>query len=45
MILTDLNHNNQTDFVLSNKAFMALAQKGKGRDVLKRGIVEVEYKR
>lgn len=45
VILTDLNRNNQTDFVLSTRAFTALAQKGKGQDVLKRGIVEVEYKR
>lgn len=45
VILTDLNHNNQTDFVISSRAFMALANEGKGQDVLKLGVVDVEYKR
>lgn len=45
VILTDLNHNNQTDFVLSSRAFMAMAQKGMGQHILKLGIVDVEYKR
>ncbi|XP_008236108.1 PREDICTED: expansin-like A2 [Prunus mume] len=43
--LTDLNKNNQTDFVLSSRAFMAMAQKGLGQDILRHGIVDVEYKR
>ncbi|XP_016703527.2 expansin-like A2 [Gossypium hirsutum] len=43
--LTDLNHNNETEFVLSSRAFMAMANKGIGRDILKLGIVDVEYKR
>ncbi|KAK8626697.1 hypothetical protein V6N13_134330 [Hibiscus sabdariffa] len=43
--LTDLNTNNQTDFVLSSNAFMAMANQGMVRDVLKLGIVDVEYKR
>ncbi|KAL4277865.1 hypothetical protein GQ457_03G001670 [Hibiscus cannabinus] len=43
--LTDLNTNNQTDFVLSSKAFMAMANQGMVRDVLELGIVDVEYKR
>ncbi|KAK8582581.1 hypothetical protein V6N13_069355 [Hibiscus sabdariffa] len=43
--LTDLNHNNQTDFVLSSRAFRAMAKKGKDQDILKLGIVDVEYKR
>ena len=43
--LTDLNRNNQTDFVISSRAFMAMAQKGMGQDILKLGIVDVEYKR
>ncbi|KAE8698760.1 Expansin-like A2 [Hibiscus syriacus] len=43
--LTDLNHNNKTDFVLSSRAFMAMANKGMGRNILKLGIVDVEYKR
>ena len=45
MIVTDLNNNNQTDFVLSSRAFMAMANKGMGQDVLKHGILDVEYKR
>jgi hypothetical protein len=45
VIVTDLNRNNQTDFVLSSRAFMAMANKDKGRNILKQGIVEVEYKR
>lgn len=43
--LTDLNHSNQTDFVLSSRAFMAMANNGMGKDILKLGIVDVEYKR
>ncbi|KAH7518313.1 hypothetical protein FEM48_Zijuj09G0158100 [Ziziphus jujuba var. spinosa] len=45
VILTDLNQHNQTDFVLSSRAFTAMAQKGLDQDILKRGIVDVEYKR
>lgn len=45
VIVTDLNSNNQTDFVLSSRAFMAMAKEGKGQDVLKHGILDVEYKR
>ncbi|KAM7470969.1 hypothetical protein LguiA_009152 [Lonicera macranthoides] len=45
VIVTDLNKNNQTDFVVSSRAFMAMANKGMGKDVLKNGIVDVEYKR
>ncbi|KAH8498036.1 hypothetical protein H0E87_017091 [Populus deltoides] len=45
VIVTDLNSNNQTDFVLSSRAFMAMANKGMGQDVLKHGILDVEYKR
>ncbi|XP_050262970.1 expansin-like A1 [Quercus robur] len=43
--LTDLNRNNQIDFVISSRAFKAMAQKGMGQDILKLGIVDVEYKR
>ncbi|XVF45629.1 hypothetical protein PTKIN_Ptkin02bG0221900 [Pterospermum kingtungense] len=43
--ITDLNHNNQTDFVLSSRAFKAMANKGMGQDILKLGVVDVEYKR
>ncbi|KAI4350232.1 hypothetical protein L6164_004705 [Bauhinia variegata] len=45
VILTDLNHNNQTDFFLSSRAFMAMAQTGMGQQILKLGIVDIEYKR
>ena len=45
MILTDLNNNNQTDFVLSGRAFKSMAQKGLDQHILKLGIVDVEYKR
>ncbi|XP_044508026.1 expansin-like A1 isoform X2 [Mangifera indica] len=44
-ILTDLNKDNKTDFVLSSRAFMAMANQGKGKDILKLGLVDVEYKR
>ncbi|KAJ6395624.1 hypothetical protein OIU77_020806 [Salix suchowensis] len=39
VIVTDLNRNNQTDFVLSSRAFMAMAKKDRGQDILKQGIV------
>ncbi|GLT96865.1 hypothetical protein SLE2022_144590 [Rubroshorea leprosula] len=45
VILTDLNHNNQTDFVLSSRAFRAMANSGFDKEILKLGIVDVEYKR
>ncbi|KAL2596208.1 hypothetical protein AAZV13_11G088700 [Glycine max] len=45
VVLTDLNHNNQTDFVLSSRAFAGMAQKGMGQQILKLGIAEIEYKR
>lgn len=45
VIVTDLNTNNQTDFVISSRAFMAMAIQGKAQDVLKLGIADVEYKR
>ncbi|XP_059651177.1 expansin-like A1 [Cornus florida] len=43
--VTDLNHNNPIDFVLSSSAFMAMAKNGIGQDMLRLGIVDVEYKR
>ncbi|MFQ6648754.1 hypothetical protein Gotur_021124, partial [Gossypium turneri] len=43
--ITDINHNNQTGFVLSTRAFMAMANHGMGQHILKLGTVEVEYKR
>ncbi|XP_052192076.1 expansin-like A2 [Diospyros lotus] len=45
LIVTDLNQNNQTDFVLSSRAFRAMANKGSDQAILKQGIVDVEYKR
>ncbi|KAK6806003.1 hypothetical protein RDI58_003788 [Solanum bulbocastanum] len=45
VMVTDLNTNNQTDFVISSRAFMAMAIEGKAKDVLKLGIADVEYKR
>ncbi|KAF7841683.1 expansin-like A2 [Senna tora] len=45
VVLTDKNTHNETDFVLSNSAFMAMAQKGMSQQLLKLGIVDVEYKR
>ncbi|OVA10878.1 Expansin/pollen allergen [Macleaya cordata] len=45
VILTDLNHNNKTDFVLSNRAFKAMARDGMAaKDLLKLGMVDIEYK-
>ena len=43
--MTDLNTNSKNDFVLSKRAFKAMANTGKDQDVLKLGIADVEYKR
>ncbi|CAO2815714.1 unnamed protein product [Amaranthus hypochondriacus] len=45
VVMTDLNTNSKNDFVLSNRAFKAMANPGKDQDVLKLGIADVEYKR
>ncbi|GLT86014.1 hypothetical protein SLE2022_041770 [Rubroshorea leprosula] len=45
VILTDLNYHNKTDFVLSSRAFKAMANNGSDREILKHGILDVEYKR
>ncbi|XP_010690270.2 expansin-like A2 [Beta vulgaris subsp. vulgaris] len=46
VIMTDVNKsNNRTDFVLSSRAFKAMALPGKDLQVLKLGLVDVEYKR
>ncbi|KAK4757169.1 hypothetical protein SAY87_007296 [Trapa incisa] len=45
LIVTDLNKSNSTDFVMSSRAFMAMANKGMSKDILKQGIVDIEYKR
>ncbi|KAH6768667.1 expansin-like A1 [Perilla frutescens var. frutescens] len=44
-IATDRNHDNTTDFVLSSRAFMGMANKGMEQQLLKLGIADVEYKR
>jgi len=38
-------NNNQTDFVISSRAFVAMAQKRMDQQILKHGIVDIEYKR
>ncbi|XP_022969218.1 expansin-like A3 [Cucurbita maxima] len=45
VVLTDQNYDMRADFVLSRKAFSAMALKGKGQELLNTGIVDVEYKR
>ncbi|CAH9056918.1 unnamed protein product [Cuscuta europaea] len=45
VMVTDLNTNNQTDFVISSRAFMAMAKQGNEQHLLKLGILEVDYKR
>lgn len=45
VIITDLNQNNHTGFVLSRRAFRAMAYKGMDRGLLKLRLVNVEYKR
>ncbi|KAM7256461.1 hypothetical protein ACFE04_012202 [Oxalis oulophora] len=45
VIVTDLNYNNGTDFVVSSRAFRDMANQGKDRDLFKLGLVDVEYKR
>ncbi|KAL0356528.1 UNVERIFIED_CONTAM: Expansin-like A2 [Sesamum calycinum] len=40
-----MNEDNRTDFVLSSRGFMGMAKKGMGQDILKLGVVDVEYKR
>jgi len=46
-MVTDLNTSNQTDLVLSSRAFRAMAKPVVGVDkyLLKQGIVDVEYQR
>ncbi|GAB4838603.1 Expansin-like A2 [Ancistrocladus abbreviatus] len=45
VIVTDLNRSNTTDFVLSSRAFRAMANSGMDQKLLQLGIVDVEYKR
>lgn len=44
--MSDVNKsNNSTDFVLSSRALRAMALHGKDQQILKLGVVDVEYKR
>lgn len=43
--VTDRNQDNATDFVLSSRAFTAMANKGMGTQLLKLGIANVQYRR
>ncbi|XP_047326681.1 expansin-like A2 [Impatiens glandulifera] len=45
VIVTDLNNDKNTDFVLTRSAFVAMASKGKERDILRQGILDVQYRR
>ncbi|KAF7810745.1 expansin-like A2 [Senna tora] len=45
VLVTDLNNNNHTDFVLSTRAFAAMAHKGMLQQILKLRIVDIQYKR
>ena len=47
VMITDLNKSNQTDLVLSSRAFRAMAKPivGADKDLLKQGIVDIEYQR
>ncbi|CAN7068089.1 unnamed protein product [Brassica oleracea var. botrytis] len=47
VMVTDLNMSNQTDLVLSSRAFRAMAKPvvGADTDLLRQGIVDVEYQR
>lgn len=46
VVLTDLNQkDNQTDFILSPKAFMALGRPGMAPQLKKLATVDIEYKR
>ena len=47
VMVTDLNRSNQTDLLLSSRAFRAMAKPvlGADRDLLRQGIVDVQYQR
>ncbi|CAF2033016.1 hypothetical protein F2Q70_00033651 [Brassica cretica] len=47
VMVTDLNMSNQTDLLLSSRAFRAMAKPvlGADRDLLRQGIVDVQYQR
>ncbi|KAG7539737.1 Expansin/pollen allergen DPBB domain [Arabidopsis thaliana x Arabidopsis arenosa] len=47
VMVTDLNKSNQTDLILSSRAFRAMAKPvvGSDRGLLKQGLVDIEYRR
>ncbi|KAL7118458.1 hypothetical protein ACP275_02G002700 [Erythranthe tilingii] len=46
VLVSDRNDDdNKTDFVVSSRAFMAMAKKGMAQQFLKLGLADVEYKR
>jgi len=45
ILVTDLTQNNQTDFVVTRRTFLSLALPQKGRQLLRDGIVDIDYKR
>ncbi|KAK9666702.1 hypothetical protein RND81_14G204900 [Saponaria officinalis] len=45
VMLTGINKSNKTDFMMSSRAFRAMALPGKDLQVLKLGSLDVEYKR
>ncbi|KAL8060111.1 hypothetical protein ABFX02_02G002900 [Erythranthe guttata] len=45
VLVSDRNDDNKTDFVVSSRAFMAMAKKGMAHQILKLGLADVEYKR
>ncbi|KAF6172488.1 hypothetical protein GIB67_007001 [Kingdonia uniflora] len=45
VVLTDLSGSKETDFVLSDKAFRAMALNGTAQQISQLGIADIEYKR
>ena len=45
IVVADFTQNNQTDFVVSRNMFSRIAFADKGPELLKRGIIYIEYKR
>ncbi|KFK30445.1 hypothetical protein AALP_AA7G262000 [Arabis alpina] len=45
VMVTDLNKSNKTDLVLSSRAFRAMAVVGADRNLLRQGIVDIQYRR
>lgn len=45
IVVADFTQNNQTDFVVSQSTFSSLAIADKGSQLIKGGIIDIEYKR